>query len=80
MARTRKIVEVAIAAALFVGCAGSVLAQDAATAIAARKAAMKANGAAPAALGSVTAVPEPAACAIVFLGATFAMRRRRRRA
>ena len=61
MARTNKIVEIAIAAALFAGCAGSVLAQDAATAIAARKAAMKANGAATGALRGAATATDPAA-------------------
>jgi cytochrome c556 len=56
MAKTRKIVEIAIAAALFAGCAGAVMAQDAAGAITARKAAMKANGAATGVLrGAATA-------------------------
>src|SRR3954468_194009 len=42
MAKGKKFIELAIAAALFAGCAGTVLAADAATAIANRKAAMKA--------------------------------------
>lgn len=41
MARMKKLVEVAVAAALFAGCAGAVVAADAGAAIAARKAAMK---------------------------------------
>jgi cytochrome c556 len=42
MAKGNKIVEVALAAALFAGCAGSVIAADAATSIATRQTAMKA--------------------------------------
>jgi cytochrome c556 len=41
MAKGKKYIELAVAAALFAGCAGTVLAADAATAIADRKAAMK---------------------------------------
>lgn len=41
MAKGKKIFELAIVAALFAGCAGTVVAADAATAIANRKAAMK---------------------------------------
>jgi cytochrome c556 len=41
MAKGKKFVELGIAVALFAGCAGTVIAADAATSIAARKAAMK---------------------------------------
>jgi cytochrome c556 len=61
MARTTKIIEIAIAAALFAGCAGAVLAQDAATAISTRKAAMKANGAAVGVLRGAATATDPAA-------------------
>lgn len=44
MAKGKKIVEMALAAALFAGCAGTVVAQDVAGAITARKAAMKQVG------------------------------------
>jgi cytochrome c556 len=42
MAKGKKYIELAIAAALFAGCAGTVIAADVATSIASRKAAMKA--------------------------------------
>ena len=41
MAKGKKYIELAVAAALFAGCAGTVLAADAATSIATRKQAMK---------------------------------------
>lgn len=41
MAKGKKIVEVVLATALFAGCAGGVMAADAAASVAARKAAMK---------------------------------------
>jgi cytochrome c556 len=50
MAKSKRIVEAAIAVVLFVGCAGSVLAQDVATAVSNRQAAMKAIGGASGAL------------------------------
>ena len=54
MAKGKKIVEVALAAALFAGCAGSVIAADAASSIAARKNAMKQVGIASVKLKSPT--------------------------
>jgi cytochrome c556 len=41
MAKGKKYIELAVAAALFAGCAGTVIAADVATSITARKAAMK---------------------------------------
>ncbi|CAN5343841.1 hypothetical protein BH11PSE2_BH11PSE2_13360 [soil metagenome] len=50
MAKRTRLVEAAVAAVLLLGCAGAVMAQDAASAVAARKGAMKAIGGASAAL------------------------------
>lgn len=50
MAKSKKIVEVAVATLLFAGCATAVFAQDAATAVANRRSAMKAIGGASQAL------------------------------
>lgn len=46
MARSKRILEAALCVALFAGCAGAVVAQDVASAVSARQAAMKAVGAA----------------------------------
>jgi cytochrome c556 len=57
MAKGNKIVELAVAAALFAGCAGSVIAADAATSIAARQTAMKAVAKASIALRNPNSTP-----------------------
>lgn len=73
MAKSKRIVEAAIAAVLFVGCAGAVLAQDVPTAVGNRKAAMKAIGGASAALrGQDTAALRGAGKTISENLATFA--------
>jgi cytochrome c556 len=50
MAKSNRVLEIALAAALFAGCAGAVMAQDAAASVGNRRAAMKAIGGASAAL------------------------------
>ena len=57
MAKGKKFVEVALAAALFAGCAGSVIAADAATSIATRQTSMKAVAKASIALRNPASTP-----------------------
>jgi cytochrome c556 len=63
MAKGKKFIELGIAVALFAGCAGTVVAADAATSIAARKAAMKAVGMASVKLRNPAVTPADAKAA-----------------
>lgn len=57
MAKGKKFIELGVAVALFAGCAGSVIAADAASSVAARKDAMKAVAKASVVLRNPTAAP-----------------------